>query len=173
MGIEAALIVGAVAAVAGVGASLVAGNQQRAAARHAQDLQNQAVGLQRAQQAQEQANAAREQYRQDRVRRARILQSAENTGASYSSGEIGATGSLQTQYATNQGNLTGTYQRNVQIGSLMSEANQSIFEGQQRAGFTSNIGSIFQGVSSLANTYATTQAKNKIPGTTPQPTAGN
>lgn len=172
MGIEVALIAAAVATVAGVGASIVAGNQQRAAARHAQDLQNQAAGLQRAQQAQEQAQQAREQFRQDRVRRARILQSAENSGAEYGSGEIGAVGSLQTQYAVNQGNLTGGYQRNVQIGNLMTEANQSIFEGQQRAGFTSNIGGIFQGVGNLAGAYASTQAKAKIPGTTPQPTAG-
>lgn len=172
MGIEVALVVGAVAAVAGVGASLVAGNQQRAAARHAQDLQNQASAVQRAQQAQEQANQAREQYRQDRVRRARIMQSAENSGAEYGSGEIGAAGSLQTQYANNTGNMIGTYNRTQQVGNLVSEANESIFQGQQRAGFTSNIGSIFQGVGSLANTYATTQAKNKIPGTTPQPTAG-
>lgn len=172
MGIEAALIIGAVAAIGGVGMSIVGGNQQRAAARHAQDLQNQAAGVQRAQQAQEQAQQAREQFRQDRVRRARILQQAENSGAEYGSGEIGATGSLQTQYAVNQGNLTGTYQRNVQIGNYMSEANQSIFEGQQRAGFSSNIGSIFTGVGNLANAYATTKAKAKIPGTTPQPTAG-
>lgn len=172
MGIEAALIIGAVAAVAGIGASVVAGNQQRAAARHAQDMQEQAAGLQRAGQAQQQAEQAREQYRQDRVRRARILQSAENSGAEYGSGEIGATGSLQTQYATNQGSITGTYQRNVQIGNDLSEANQSIFQGQQRASFTSNIGSIFTGVGSLANSYASSQARNKIPGTIPQPTAG-
>lgn len=172
MGIEVALIAGAVAAVAGVGASVVAGNQQRAAARHANDLQQQAAATQRASQYAQQAEQARQQYREDRVRRARIMQQAENSGAEYGSGEIGATGSLQTQYAQNTGNIIGSYNRNVQIGNDLSEANQSIFEGQQRASFTSNIGSIFSAAGSIANTYAMSRAKLKIPGTTSQPTAG-
>lgn len=174
MGIETALIVGALAATAvGTTTSIIAGNQQRAAARHANDLQQQAAGEQRAQNAQNEAEAARQQYRQDRIARARIMQSASNTGASFSSGELGSTGSLQTQYANNSGQLQGGYERNVTIGNLMSEANDSIFQGNQRAGNTANIGSIFSGLGSLAGTvYGATAKASKIPGTTPQATTG-
>lgn len=41
--------------------------------------------------------------REERVRRARLLQAAENTGASYSSGEAGALGSMNTQLQSNLG----------------------------------------------------------------------
>ena len=172
MGIETALIIGAVASAASVGAGIVAGNKSRAAARHANDLQEQASNEARAGQAQQAAQAARDQYRQDRIRRARILQSSYNTGDEASSGEGGALGSLQTQYSTNQGNIASGYQRSQTIGNLQSQANQTIFDAQQSAGTWNNIGSIFQGVGSLSNAFAKGYASQlKIPGTTPQAAA--
>jgi hypothetical protein len=164
-----ALVVMAVAAVASAVTSVVSGNQSRAAARHANDLQEQAANEQRAGNAQQEAAAARDQYRQDRIRRARIMQSADNSGVQNGSGEIGALGSLQTQYSSNQGMMQGNYDRGVRIGNDMSEANQTLFDAQQKAGQMQGLSTIFQTVGSLAGTFYGASGKAaKIPGTTAQ-----
>jgi hypothetical protein len=167
----AALVVMAVAAVASTVTSVISGNQSRAAARHANDLQEQAANEQRAGNAQQAAAAARDQYRQDRIKRARIMQAADNSGVENGSGEIGAVGSLQTQYSDNQGQMQSNYDRGVRVGNDLSEANQTLFDAQQKAGQMQGLSSIFQTVGSLAGAYygATSKAA-KIPGTTAQQT---
>lgn len=61
---------------------------------------------------QQAANERRQQIREERVRRAKILQAAEGTGTEGSSGELGATGGMATQLGanigTNLGQLAGT-----------------------------------------------------------------
>lgn len=164
-----ALAVMAVAAVASTAVSVVSGNQSRAAARHANDLQQDAADEQRASNAQQAAQAARDQYRQDRIKRARIMQSAENTGAEYSSGEAGALGSLQTQFSTNQGDIQGQYDRGVRIGDDASAAGQTLFNAQQSAGQMQGISSIFSSIGSVAGAaYGASARSAKIPGTTSQ-----
>jgi hypothetical protein len=164
-----ALAVVAVAAVASTVTGIVSGNQSRAAARHANDLQQDAANEQRASNAQQAAAAARDQYRQDRIKRARIMQSADNSGVENGSGEFGALGSLQTQYATNQGDIQGQYDRGVRIGNDMSEANQTLFNAQQTAGQMQGLSSIFNTIGSVAGAAYGASAKSaKIPGTTSQ-----
>lgn len=73
---------------------------------------------QKAQAAQAAANERRQQIREERVKRARIIQAGENTGTAGSAGEAGALGSLGTQLATNIG---------ANLGAIRSAENQSIF----------------------------------------------
>jgi hypothetical protein len=97
------------------------------------------------------------------------MQSADNSGVQNGSGEIGALGSLQTQYSSNQGMMQGNYDRGVRIGNDMSEANQTLFDAQQKAGQMQGLSTIFQTVGSLAGTFYGASGKAaKIPGTTAQ-----
>lgn len=168
MGIEVALAVAAVSAVAGTATSIVSGNQARASARHAADLQDQAQSDQAAQNAQDAAQASRQQYRENRIKQARILQSSSNSGTEGSSGEIGSIGSLSTQYSSNQGTLNGNYDRGVQIGQLNQGAANSIFQAQQSQQSGAELSSIFGTVGKLGMAYAGATSK-ALPGTTPQP----
>jgi hypothetical protein len=162
-------VVAIAAAVASTATTIISGNQQRAAGRHAQDLQEQAASEQRAGNAQQAAAAARDQYRQDRINRARVMQSAENSGVENGSGEIGALGSLQTLYSSNQGMMQGNYDRGVRIGNDLSAANQTLFDAQQKAGQMQGLASIFSTISSVASMGYGSYAKSaKIPGTTAQ-----
>lgn len=161
-------VVAIVATVASTAVSITAGNKARADQRHANDLQQQAANEQRAQNAQDNAAAARQQYRQDRIARARILQQSANTGTDMSAGEQGALGSLQTQYSQNQGTIAGQYQRGVTIGNLQSEAGQSIFNANQTLSRGQSLSTIFSSVASVAEAGMGAYGKSKIPGTVPQ-----
>ena len=123
-------------------ASFVAGEMARSDARSAQNKargeQEKIQGEQRAQNAAQAAQERRNQVREERVRRSRILQSAEGTGVSDSSGEFGALGSLGTQLSANVGgNLgklasserTGVYAQNA--ANFMGEAQNAMFNAQQ------------------------------------------
>jgi hypothetical protein len=161
-------VVAIVATVAATTTSVISSNKARAEQRHANDLQQQAANEQRAQNTQNAAADARAQYREDRIRRARILQQSNNTGTEASSGEIGSLGSLQTQYSNNQGSLWGGYERGVTIGNLQSQAGQSIFDAQQTLSRGANLSTIFNGIASVASSGAGAYGRAKIPGTTPQ-----
>lgn len=78
---------------------------------------------QRAANAAESARERRMQLREERVRKARVMQAAVNTGTEDSSGELGALGALSTQLATNIG---------TNLGRIQTADNLSIFS-QQRA----------------------------------------
>lgn len=161
-------VVAVVATVAATTTSIISGNQSRAAGRHAQDLSEQAANEQRAQNAQNAAAEARQQYRQDRIARARILQQSNNGGTEASSGEIGALGSLQTQFASNQGTLWSNYDRAQRIGDLQTQANQSIFQANSIRSRGAGISSIFSSIGSAASMGYGAYGKG-ITGTTPQP----
>jgi hypothetical protein len=121
MGLETALLIGA--AVVGAGTVIEGQRDAKAAARYSQQAQARAASEQRAANASEAARERRAQVREERVRRARILQTAQNTGTSDSSGELGALGSL----STNLGAGIGT-----NLGKIQTAQNLSIF-GQQQA----------------------------------------
>lgn len=147
-------IIAAVAAVAGTAASVVAGNQSRAAARHSADLQEQAQDETLAQNAQNAAEQQRQQLREARVKQARILQSATNTGADQSSGELGAIGAVATNLSNNQGISLGALQRSQTIGNLNQDAADSRFEAQQDAQegqLYGSIGSVGQSIFGVAS----------------------
>lgn len=77
--------------------------KQEEAASQSRKAQEQSKQETRAQQAQAQAAESRRQIREERVRKARILQSSENTGTQGSSGEVGALDSLSTMFSTEVG----------------------------------------------------------------------
>ena len=129
MGVETAIILGGLA----VGATAA----QMSAAEDAEDKQYAAAQEQKkARQEQDAANASqaaaekRRQIREERVKRARVLQSATSTGTTGSSGETGAVAGLSTQLGANLGANLGTLQtaQNISIFSqtsadLMTQAN--------------------------------------------------
>jgi hypothetical protein len=120
-------------------------NRKEAQANYAAQAAEQGKARQeeRALNAQAAANERRQQIREERVRRARLLQSAENTGTEGSSGQLGAEGGFATQLGaaigSNLGRLAGA-ERITQLGqsaanfgsaaqsSLSSmQANQNLF----------------------------------------------
>lgn len=111
-----ALIGGLLGGVSGMAAGLGIGGYQDAqeakeeanqAQNRSREAQEKIQSEQRANNAAKQAEARRKAYREERVRRARIMQSAENTGVEGSSGEYGALGNLETQLSTTLGNQIG------------------------------------------------------------------
>lgn len=136
------------------------GEQKKAAA------EQKKIGLE--QKAQGEANAAaerRKQIREERLKRSKMLAITNSAGASGSSGEMGATGSLSTQLQSNIGS---------NLGNLQTANNISIFS-QNSADFTSKANQFqadaqFWGqVSSLA-TSAGAAYKDYKAGQTPPPT---
>jgi len=152
-------VIGAVAAVAGTTASVVAGNQQRAAQRHAADLQTQAQNESRADNAAKAAQERRQQVRDERIRRARVEQASVNTGTEGSSGELGALSSITTQTNSNIGFNLGALNRADNISIFNQEAADTLQAGRDSAGFTQNVGSIFQGVGGAASSFGKTSGK--------------
>lgn len=86
-----------VAVVTTVVGAAAAQQQQRKAA----GAEKKAAKIQRGQQAQEEAQQTRQQIRQERIRRAQILASAENTGVGGSSSASGSVGALQANTGSN------------------------------------------------------------------------
>lgn len=105
--------------------STVAAIDQQQKAQKAQEKsaeeQRKARAEQQAASAQQAAAEKRQQIREERVKRARIIQASANTGTTASSGEIGSTASLGTQLGGNLGFNQGMYD----IGANISAYNQS------------------------------------------------
>jgi hypothetical protein len=154
MGLEIATI----AAMASAGAA-VYGIVQNEKAR---DAQNQARAVAEAGNKQKEMDDKRQQIRAERVQRARILQSSSNTGTTFSSGEAGAIGSIETQLSANMGTINSAYSNSQEISGLQqqaadasSNAQMASAVGQMIPSGTIITDSIFKNTSSaLANTYA-------------------
>lgn len=111
--------------------------------------QRKARDEQKAAQAAQSAAERRTQIREERVKRARLLQSSANTGVTGSSGEAGAAGGLSTQLGTNIGFNLGQQQAASNISAagqnaadFLSSANSNIVEANQWgqvAGLSMNI----------------------------------
>lgn len=123
MGIETIV---AVASLAVGTASAVSANEARNEAefnaKQAADRDKLARGEQKAGNAQQTAMERRQQVREERVRRAKLLQSSTNTGTAGSSGEIGATGALATNLNSNIGQNLGSLQRAETISDLAQQS---------------------------------------------------
>lgn len=97
-----------------------------------------AQGEQKAANAQAAAQERRNQIREERVRRARILQTSENTGTSGSSGEAGSLGALSTGLSSNIGSNLGSIQRAntlSDIGQRSADFAGAMREGQAQQQF--------------------------------------
>jgi hypothetical protein len=99
---------------------------QKAAARYQYQLGLQKQAEEKASNASEAALERRRQIREERVKRARILQSAENTGVEGSSGELGAIGSLATTLSANLGTNLGR----ITSANRVSGINQGLADAQ-------------------------------------------
>lgn len=156
-----AAITSIIAAVAvGVGAaSAVAAHQQGKKAARAQAA---AGREQKAAAAQQAAQERRQQIREERVRRARILQSGENTGTAGSSVEFGAVGGMGTQLSSNIGFNLGQIASASRVGDLMQTAANYSTRAQ---GYSALSNLAF----SSANIFGSAASAPKTPaGTTPQ-----
>ena len=88
------------------------------------------------------AREKRGQVREARIRRAEVISQAEATGASGSSGEMGATSSIQSQLGSNLGHLN----------YVQGQAQYASRQLQQAANFQSNANTA-QAVSNLAGKF--------------------
>lgn len=119
-------------------------------AKQNRDYQVKAGNEQRAANASAAAKERRQQIREERIRRATILQSSENSDVQGSSGESGALGSLSTQLGSNIG---------FNLGQMQSANNISIF--QQKAADWQAIGQIAQQAGSMFAASANAPAPKK------------
>lgn len=129
MGIELALIglsvaIGAVGTVATINAS----NQAAKAQKEARNIQT-------AQQKNEAAVSRRQAIREDRIRRARILAAAENSGTGASSGSVGAIGALDT-------NLSGLLGASLGQSKANAGINKQLQKGADAEQFAANVGAV-------------------------------
>lgn len=123
--------VAAAVAVVGAISGASAQEKQKQAADKAADAQRGAQSEQRALVASQQAADRRAQVREERVRRARIMQGAENSGTAGSSSEAGALGSISTQFFSNVGTSLGGNRVAANISNFQQTAADFNFQGQQ------------------------------------------
>ncbi len=144
MGIE--VILGAAALAVGListGVSVNAANQSAAAQKESQNI---SLG-----QSQVTARENRRQLlREERIRRARILQGSENSGGSGSSGETGALGAINTNVSGQIAASTGESKANTGINIQNQKATD--FDNQARQAL--QWGEVFQGgITSFGNIF--------------------
>lgn len=112
--------------------------------------------------AQEEANAqadgkaaqqSRKEARQDRIRRAKILQGAENTGTTSSSGAVGAISSINTQGAATAGFNEGQRQLAKNASGFLQDAADSETKAQTAGAVGSFGASIFAQTGGFATIF--------------------
>jgi len=144
----AALTTFLAAAAVGVGAysaygSYQAGKDQRAAlegqAAENRKIQSEQTAINYQKQAQEQ----RQMIREERVRRAQLLQMSENTGTTGGSGESGAISGMGTQLANNLGINQGLAEAGKRIGGYAQNAADFGFAAQSAAISAQNYNQLF------------------------------
>lgn len=100
---------------------------------------------------QAQAQERRNQVREERVRRSKLLQASENSGTADSSGEYGAMGSLATQLSSNLGINAGRAQAGSNIGGYLQNAADFGLAAQQASQSAQNADAIAGWAGSIFN----------------------
>lgn len=149
----AALAVSTVSAVAQV-------QNQQQAAREGKKAQREQEAMNAARSAQER----RQQIREERIRRARILQSSENTGVTESSGQIGAEGGLATQLSGNVGFNRGQ----IRSAGMISDFQQNAQDAMDQASLWGQVGQLSGSIFGAAGGFNTIFGSSQ-----PTPTAGS
>ncbi len=159
--------------------------QQEKAEDRAVEQQRQAANEQRKSRATAQAgNAAqaaaekRRQLREERVKRARILQGSVNSGTTGSSGELGAVGNLATQMGDAVGMNLGALDRGANISRYEQDAAtflgnaQNEMQGANQWGQLAGLGMSIAGMASggigKEAPQGTTENMTPVPGYTPR-----
>lgn len=140
-------MVGLAASAVGTVGGLYMQSQANSAARDAAGAQRRAAGVSVAQNAAQASAERRQQVREERIKRAQILNSATNTGVSDSSGEQGALSGMGTHLGAN----LGANQASVGLGRLQSGFLQQSANAQTRANQYGNYGNLFGQVSGMGN----------------------
>lgn len=134
------------AAIAAVVVTAASAYMQGRQAKKAAAERKEAGKVSAAEQAAQAAQGRRAQVREERVRRASILQSSQNTGVGQSSGELGATSALGSLIS---GNLAGM-QRQQRSSSAIGELSQSAANYDLRGAQWQAVGQIAGSVFSAA-----------------------
>lgn len=136
-------------AVAAGGTALSFVQQQRAQgqAKDAANEQRKAGAIQSSQNSLAQAQEQRQQIREERIRRAQIMNQAEQSGASGSSGEIGATGALSTNLASN----IGSNRSAIQAGQMITGFNQRAANFSTQAQTSMNRANMWNSISNVGS----------------------
>lgn len=139
-------VVAAAAVAVAAGSAYASHQAQAAAAEDQKDAAKIASNESKAQQAAQR----RQQIREERVKRASIIQSAQNSGVSASSGSLGAQSVLDTQGGIAMSNISRSTASADAIGSFQ----QSAADNQMRASNYQQIGSVASTIFSVAAPYA-------------------
>lgn len=146
----------AVAAVAvAAGSMYMSAKQAKAASKDRKE----ASAVSSAENSAQRSQNRRQQVRDERVRRAQIMQGSQNTGASQSSGELGSTSALGTLISSNVASLSRQENSSNAISSWTQSAADHDLSSQQWSGIGSIAGSVF-GVA--ANARLSEQPKTEV-----------
>ena len=120
--------------VLATGSAVAQHKQQKKAAAEQKKAREENEAATAAQQSMEQAKddqQRRQQIRERRMKQAMIMQSAENTGAGYASGEIGGVGALSTDYYANMQYINSMGNMRTDAASAQTRANDAWFKATQ------------------------------------------
>ena len=120
--------------VLAAGSAVEQHRQQKKAAAEQKKAREENEAATAAQQSMEQAKddqQRRQQIRERRIKQAMIMQSAENTGAGYASGEIGGVGALSTDYYANMQYINSMGNMRTDAASAQTRANDAWFKATQ------------------------------------------
>jgi len=123
-------ITSAIVAVTGIAISAEAASKARKATKERGEVQS-------AEQRNRDAAALRQQAREERIKRARILQASEEAGTGGASREIGAVSALRTQVSANVGRIAGGQRTAAGISDLNQDIASAQAQQQLGAGLTS------------------------------------
>lgn len=129
----------------GAASAVMQKRQAQKAAAKQKEAQEENEAATAAQQSMEQAKddqQRRQQIRERRIKQAMIMQSAENTGAGYASGEIGGVGALSTDYFANMQYINSMGNMRTDAASAQTRANDAWFKATQYQNKSSQIGSL-------------------------------
>lgn len=131
--------------VLAAGGAVAQHRQQKKAAAEQKKAREENEAAVAAQQSMEQAKddqQRRQQIRERRMKQAMIMQSAENTGAGYASGEIGGVGALSTDYYANMQYINSMGNMRTDAASAQTRANDAWFKATQYQNKAYQIGSL-------------------------------
>lgn len=131
--------------VLAAGSAVAQQKQQKKAAAEQKKAREENEAATAAQQSMEQAKddqQRRQQIRERRMKQAMIMQSAENTGAGYASGEIGGVGALSTDYFANMQYINSMGNMRTDAASAQTRANDAWFRATQYQNKASQIGAL-------------------------------
>lgn len=148
-------IIAVAAVVVSAAVSYKSQQAQKEAAKKAQRKEEEAKKVSQAEQVVQQREKTREQIREERVRRAQILQSSENTGTGGSSGSAGSTGALNTALGANLSSMTRQGKAANVITNLQQGAANDLRDGQNKAARYNTIGAVAQAGFSAYGAFAT------------------